>query len=192
MNEIKKDLIGGYIPSEYKEPSSSENYMKFRTGENRIRILSSMIMGWEDWVEKKPVRFRYDEKPDHSSEAGGKIRMFWAFVVWNYQDEKIQILQVTQTSVRKQIHKLASDADWGNPQEYDLKISKQGEELTTQYVVIPCRHAAVSKKIQDAYKVRKINLDALFDGGDPFELETAKPFEAFTPAKTKHKERASA
>ena len=42
------NVNNGFLPSGYKEVS---NYMKFVDGENRFRILSPAIVGWEYWNE---------------------------------------------------------------------------------------------------------------------------------------------
>ena len=47
-----------FLPEDYKAPDSS-NYLKFKDGENTIRVLSSAIIGYEYWTENnKPVRSR--------------------------------------------------------------------------------------------------------------------------------------
>lgn len=159
------------IPENYREPSNSDNYMKLKQGENRIRIMSSLIMGWEDWTldeKPKPVRFRYNEKPKAPISAARPIKLFWAFIVWNHSESKIQILQVNQASIRRQIHKITQDADWGNPMNYDLKISRSGEGMETVYAVVPVPHSPIPQKAKDAMKSLKIDLNELFIGGDPF------------------------
>ena len=72
--------------------------MKFQEGENSFRVLASAIVGFEYWTtQNKPVRSKdgWDEKPeDIKTEKDGSFRInhFWAFPVWNYEAEKIQIL----------------------------------------------------------------------------------------------------
>ncbi len=88
-----------FLPKNYQAPNASNKYMKLEKGENKIRILSQPILGWEDWtLEQKPVRFRFDKKPAKSINAEKPVKHFWAFIVWNYIDEKIQILQITQAT----------------------------------------------------------------------------------------------
>ena len=90
-----------FLPSDYTAPTSEgSNYMKLQDGENKIRILSQPIIGWVDWENNKPMRFPFDEKPAHAVDATKPIRHFWAFVVWNYTQEAIQILEITQSTVR--------------------------------------------------------------------------------------------
>lgn len=174
-----------YIPENYREPSASDNYLKLKPGETRIRIMSSMIMGWEDWTSeetRKPVRFKYEAKPKAPINPASPIKLFWAFVIWNYAEKRLQILHVTQASIRRAIHKLATDNDWGNPRNYDLKISRTGEDKNTVYAVVPSPKTAMPKEATEAFKKANINLEALFTGEDPFNTNLAA-FEAFSPAK---------
>ena len=159
-----------FLPEDYKSPSSSsqDNYMKLMDEENKFRILSSPIIGWEDWKGKKPVRYKNNAKPDKPFEESKPIKHFWAFIVWNYHEERIQILHVTQATIYKKIESLAKDADWGAPFFYDIKIFKSGKDKETKYDVSPCPHKDVHDFIVQEFKAKPIKLDALFEGSDPF------------------------
>lgn len=163
-----------FLPENYESPKSSGHYMKFQDGENRIRILSRAIVGWEDWQDKKPVRFRMDSKPVKAIDPAKPIKHFWAFIVYNYNEEQVQILQITQAGIRKAIEALTRDQDWGKPHMYDLKIYKKGEGKETEYSVNPVPHKLLSETIERAFFDRPISLDALFDGQDPFSKENAR------------------
>lgn len=160
-----------FLPQGYQTPKTSGYYMKLQDGENKIRILSQPILGWEDWKDNKPVRFRFNEKPLKSFDPKKPIKHFWAFIVWNYNEEQIQILQITQATLKKGIEALCNDADWGAPYFYDIKIIKKGEMKETEYMVNPLPHKPVSKEVIKEFNNRKCNLDALFVGEDPFSSE---------------------
>src|SRR5688572_24450235 len=145
--------------------------MKLQDGENKIRILSRPIIGWEDWLNNKPIRFRDNEKPAKPVDAKKPIKHFWAFIVWNYAEEQIQILQLTQASIRNAIEALAKDHDWGVPFFYDLKIIKSGEKVDTKYSVNPLPHRPVSEEVKREFHERRCKLEALFDNEDPFSKE---------------------
>lgn len=173
-----------FLPEDYESPKSSGNYMKLQDGDNKIRILSPPILGWEDWIEKKPVRYRMDQKPSKPHDPKKPIRHFWAFIVWNYLEEKIQILQITQATIRNNIEALCKDEDWGEPYFYDLKIIRKGEGVDTEYMVNPLPHKALNSKIIEEFKEMPINLEALFEGADPFSRE----WDAFTEGVFEKKE----
>lgn len=158
-----------FLPNSYEAPRTAGSYMKIQDGENKIRILSAPVMGWEDWTtDKKPVRFTMDNKPSKSIDPKRPVKHFWAFIVWNYAEERIQIMQVTQATIRTTLATLCKDSDWGDPFFYDIKISKSGEGKDTEYTVTPLPHKPLSDHIKEAFLEKRCNLDALFEGADPF------------------------
>lgn len=161
--------MANFLPSDYKAPRTSGNYMKLQDGENKIRILSAPVIGWEDWTaDNKPVRFRYADRPKAPIDPERPIKHFWAFVVWNYVESRIQILQINQATVRDALETLSKDADWGLPYFYDVKIVKSGEKINTKYNVVALPHKPVSDIVKAAFYEERIDLNALFDGADPF------------------------
>ena len=163
-----------FFPNEdYKLPVSS-NYMRFQEGENNFRVLSSAIVGYEYWnTQNKPVRSKesWDEMPeDIKTEKDGSVRInhFWAFVVWNYEAKKIQILELTQKGIMKTIQGLIKNPKWGNPKEYDITVARSGSGFDTEYSCVPNPHSEVGTEITERYEKMSINLDALYKGEDPF------------------------
>lgn len=166
--QTPKVTMSRFLPTDYKAPSSSTNYMKLQEGENKIRILSAPIIGWEDWIDKKPERYRLDQKPLKSHDPKMPIRHFWAFIVWNYAEEQIQILQISQATIRSAIEALCNDAEWGAPYSYDIKIVKRGEGTKTEYTVSPSPHKAIADYIIEQFNEKPCWLEALFTNEDPF------------------------
>ncbi len=158
-----------FLPDDHKLPSSSsDNYFKPAEGENKVRILSSPIIGWEDWDNKKPVRFKYAQKPLSSFDASKPVKYFWAMIVWNYKEEKIQIWSITQSSIYKRLESLSRDSDWGAPFFYDIKIFKSGKEKDTKYDINPTPHKDVHPYLIEQFNEKRCRLEALFENGDPF------------------------
>ncbi len=159
--------MSNFLPDSYELPESGGNYMKFQDGEQKIRILSKPIIGWVDWKEKKPYRFPMDAKPEKPL-ADKPIKHFWAFVVWNYNEQSVQILEVTQQTIQSAIRNLAKDEDWGDPWTYDIKITKKGKDLDTKYSVVPSPKKVIADDIQKAALEKPCYLEALFSGADPW------------------------
>lgn len=169
-----------FLPSDYKSPSSTNYYVKLQEGENRIRILTRPILGWEDWIDGKPVRYEFDKKPLHSHDEKKPLRHFWSFVVFNYNEERIQIMHVTQNTIRKSIEALCRDKDWGDPWNYDIKISKSGKMMETEYVINPVPHKPIDEYIVSCFRAEPCNLNAMFSNADPF----ASNWTHYTPLAT--------
>lgn len=161
--------FANFLPVDYEAPKAAGDYMKLQEGENRIRILSSPVIGWEDWTaDKKPVRYRFNERPKAPIDPLRPVKHFWAVIVWNYSEARIQILQINQATVRESLETLSKDKDWGAPFFYDVKITKTGEKINTRYSVVALPHRPVSEHIREAFYAKPINLQALFTGEDPF------------------------
>lgn len=179
----KEILMSGFLKDDYKVPSQG-GYMKLKVGENRFRILGSFqddtaIMGMEYWTvtsdgKRRPVRVAMGVGIPvtalETKENGEKDlpKHFWAMPVWNYADNAIEILEITQKSIMQTIKDLSQNKKWGNPGEYDLVVTKSGEGLLTKYSVQPDPKEELSAEIKEAQKKTHINIVALFSGEDPF------------------------
>lgn len=168
-----------FLPTDYEAPKSPSAYMKLQDGENRIRFLSSPIIGWEDWKDGKPVRFRRDQKPEKPIDPLKPVRHFWAMIVWNYNESKIQIYEITQASIRKSIEDLSRDADWGSPFFYDIKIHKKGKQKETEYSVTPVPKRDIEPRIREEFEKLPIDLTEMYSGGDPFQAPPGYRTNAF-------------
>src|SRR3990167_2619164 len=150
----------GFLPDGYKETG---NYMKLQEGENKFRILSSAIVGWEYWNEdkdgnRKPIRKHMDEDLIMSEiQEPDKVKKFWAFIVWNYKDESIQILELTQNGIKKDLQALINNKKWGSPIDtYDLVVTKTGTGLATKYTTQADPKEPTTKVIKEALKEKFI------------------------------------
>ncbi len=159
-----------FFPTEdYKVPETS-NYMKFIEGENPFRVLSSAIVGYEYFTkDNKPIRSKetFESIPD-DMKKDGTIKHFWAFVVYNYAAKRIQILELTQKGIMKTMQAYIKNPKWGNPREYDFIISRTGSGLDTEYATSVNPKEKLSEDISTVAENIKVNLEALYDGGDPF------------------------
>ena len=179
-----QNATNDFLPAGYQIPSTSQ-YMKFESGINTFRILAKPIMGMEFWTTKTddkgvskrfPNRKRMGETIKMTelevNPESGKIdspQHFWAMPVWNYKDKQIQILEIKQKTVLEAIKSYIDNPKWGSPTEYDITVTKTGEKLTTKYLVDHDPKEELDKEIAKQFKEMKINLEALFDGKDPFE-----------------------
>jgi hypothetical protein len=166
------------------EKYTSSDYMKLEVGQNKIRILAEPINGYLWWEDAKgnvvprgqlggegakPVRakaerqFTYEEIP--------AMKMFAAMPVWNYQLGKVQILEVTQSKILSALDALVDSKSWGKITAYPIVITKEKtgpEAMNVEYSVMPEPKEPLTIEIANAYKSRPINLEALYEGKDPF------------------------
>ena len=173
-----------FLPNNIKAPSEggggSGNYLRFTQGENKFRIIGSSddkptpgfihgTLGWaEEGGKKRPIR--WEEGTQAPMQFADKPRNFYAFVVYNYNESKVQILELTQIKLQAELLQLAQDEDWGDCRKYDISVVRNGEGLDTTYAMNP---KPIKKMDEDLRAIAKaelsrINLPALFKGEDPF------------------------
>lgn len=163
----------GFLDTDYKVPSGNSNYMKLLDGVNTFRILSSAIVGYEYWnVENKPVRQKekfslIPEDIKIEKDGSFSIKHFWAFVVWDYADKAIKVLEVTQSTVQRAM-KIKIDNRKGDAKGYDFIITREGSGLGTEYDVDVTEAAPIDPQIVADYEAKHIDLEELYTGGDPF------------------------
>ena len=164
-----------FLPEDYQPPANTGgNYLKLQQGANKLRILTSPLLGWELWDNQHVQRFTLDKKP----EGGDKPREFWSMIAWNYgwtdhndifiKVDKIQLLHLTQGSIKKAIRDLAQNDIWGSPVDYDLIIVREGHQLKTNYSVIPRPQEPLLEHIKEDFVLNPCWLPALLTGDDPF------------------------
>jgi hypothetical protein len=166
------------LPKGYEVPETGGNYLKFKNGENRIRIMSDYIVGYEWWVEnekgRKPMRCRMEDPmtPDDLADTKQPPKHFWACVVYDYADSKIKIMEITQKGLMRTLTGLEQDEDWGDPKGtkgYDIVIIKTGEKMETKYELRAKPKKELDPGIVQMFSDTIVNLNALYEGKDPFE-----------------------
>jgi len=184
--------MGNFLPEDYVPPTATSDYMKLVAGSNRFRWLGSFkskpptaIMGWEAWDEdangRRPIRFRMADQPAAGT-FNEDAKHFWAFTVFNVQDKVFQILELTQKSILNDLGKLIEDPEWGNPSGpdgYDIEIFRVGEGKETRYQTQPKPRAPMDPLATEL--ARPVNLDALFTGENPFEVQLTEKLEEEGP-----------
>lgn len=183
-----------FLPADYKEPKNNR-YLKPGKGETRFRILGSFendtaIQGNEIWVTvnengkavRKPIRTPKGvvidvERLEFNEKTGepDTVKFFWILPVWNYDENRIEIMEITQKTIRDGIKILSQNKKWGDPIGYDILVTQVEEKGKISYAVSPEPKEELTEAMQKALKTETINLKAMFAdekhpyGGDPFE-----------------------
>jgi hypothetical protein len=195
-----------FLPEGYETPETERRYMEFEEGTNTFRILSSAIVGYEWWIDtdeggRTPIRVRTaDEVPTdvkNAVENQAKPKHFWAFTVYNYATQSIQVLEIKQQTIMRAIEALVKNSKWGNPQGYDLTVEKVktgSRDLDVEYHVIPEPPSTLDEGIAELAKHVPVRLEALFTGQDPFasldaDEEHARPAKKHNGKRQTHRPR---
>lgn len=126
---------------EVKELRGKGNdYLKLNNGVNKLRLASKPIIVNLYWLKidgKNQKVVCLDNDCPLCTQGEKPQRKFAAYVFERDNDEKDGVLQIVEfgQTVADGIKTLATDADYGNPLQYDLKISKSGSGLKTEYAV---------------------------------------------------------
>lgn len=180
--------------NQYLNPSSIED-----GGSARMAILSeSPLEGYEVWFQKDAGGMTKRVTPDYPTNAlladleksvegtvlerDGKqaIKTCSAFFVYHYEDEKVKLFSANQKTLLNDIHRLTSDEDYADLQQWDLKISRTGKGTDTRYaaMMVPTKRSnkAVQKSVYEAWDAAcqaGADLEALYDGLNPFGANEA-------------------
>ena len=160
-----------------KESSGSGRYLNPSkiTEETRVRFFGAGITGFEAWTEdNKPLR--WETKPSElpanikKREGGSPVKRFVAGLVYDYSSDDFKILQITQKTLMDQLFKFMADEDYGNPDGYDVKLSKTGEGLKSEYTLVAAPPKAPKPELVARYEeiAATLDLNRMFDGEDPF------------------------
>ena len=165
-----------FLPENYKIPETWSNYLKFvKDWDTKFRIMSDSLVWWLYFdAENKPHRTK--EMPsdwkEHAkiNEKSGKQeepKQFRAFIVWNFDLKRIQILEITQKTIQNQIMSYYKDADRWDPKDYNLKVSRTGEWFDTEYQVKPLPKSNLWTEETQAFLDAAVKLEKLWTNEDP-------------------------
>lgn len=175
--QTKEKPMNQYLPDGFEHMKTARPYLRLSQipeGDGaRIRFVCRPIAGWLDWKDSRPMRFRPNEKPKSPADPAKPIKGFWAVYVWDYGQNGLFVMEITQASVLKSLAALASDPDYGDLTGYDLKFKKEGSGKETRYSVMPLPPKPLGESIKKAIAGSPVRLEALYDGGDPWVDLTA-------------------
>lgn len=122
----------------YTAPESAGSYFKLQDGKSaKVRIASDAYVYFDS----------YKGVP--------KTTPSYAWVIWNFTEARAQVLQASLT-VFKSIQALILDDDWGDPEEYNLTIRREGVLKETKYHVTPSPQKSALKDVLDASQLEQI------------------------------------
>ena len=178
--------------------SGSGGYLSLSKLENkssvRIHLLGDEPLDfYQTWIESpdgsqiKPLRFVDDPSPSEiEAELGDFVRRqnyektgpdpvtySMAFFVWNYSTEEVQLLQLTQKGLIRELDQLLSMEDYQATEDWDFVISKDTSgPPSSWYSLRPAPIKKGSREVIDAKwaeaQDKGYNLQELLLNGNPF------------------------
>ena len=158
-----------------QESSSTGRYLNPAklTEETRLRFFGSGITGYEAWTEdNEPIRWEQkpEQLPANIRQQPGytTLKRFLAAVVYDYISDDFKILQITQRTLMDLLFKYMYDEEYGDPRNYDVKISKTGAGINTKYSLVAAPPKPVQPELQARFDQLTCDLTRLYDREDPF------------------------
>ena len=189
--EVRDASKSAASTGKYLNPSQIEKDQTIR-----ITILEppsgqKSLGGHECWVTKEGRRFSMKFKTEptrqdleaRADEEGVELtgdetsKNFFAFWVWNYEEEAVQIFQFSQQGLIDPIIANLSDEEiQQEPSMYDFKLSTNGLTMLDKRYNVSCvpgkrRQEKVNKQVQTAFDEvlsQGADLSNLLVGADPF------------------------
>jgi hypothetical protein len=165
------------IPKDATVPKTASSFFKPEEGKKqKVRVLSDFVIGWEGWKDGKPFRHEgavcqisTDEVDHDETYDRPKINHFWAAAVWNYDEKRVQVYQITQRTVMQALKSLEDHEDWGDLKGYDITVTRAKKDGKTTYDVNPVPPKPLPVDAQLAYEEANVDLTALFRGEYPIK-----------------------
>lgn len=113
--------------------------LKLQQGQNQMRLVSlpyECHVHWEDTVEGAHKRVVCSGTGCPICNAGHTPQKRFQVLVIDRVDGKVKVLE-GGNAIFNQIKSFAMDEDYGDPRDYDIKITKAGAGRDTRYTVMP-------------------------------------------------------
>lgn len=164
----KKGHTMNFFPDELKTENTSR-YTRFTpNSRTKLRMLGEPIFGYETWVDGQPKRFALDDDIPAEEVGDDGIKQFMAIKVYNYNEKCIQVLQLSQKTILRDLKSYAENSDYGDPTGYDIEIVRKGDGMNTRYQVIVSPPKPISAEVKKADEAIDVDPALLFINGDPF------------------------
>jgi hypothetical protein len=158
-----------FFPTDYTPAAGGgdQPFVKIKD-ESRLRVLQPPFIYFQGWKEvdgkPKPVR---SLTPFPSGETWKEApKQVVGLFVWDYNEDRVGFWEVPQAGIQRELYNLSKDADFGDPRQYDIKVSKTGSGKETKYSLRPMPPKAVPSIVQAAWEevMPKIDMQGYIDG----------------------------
>ena len=187
---------------DYTPPKETSNWFTIEDGEtHNLRIMGhkdrpeTFVLGWQGFKDNHPIYRQYNESgykevydylnaDKKEDEKKGKPTHFWTVAIYHEDDKRAMVWNIRQKTIQQNISIYILDPEWGDPNNYILKVSRVGKSLSdTEYSVTPKSPniAPPSNDIVQIMEEARIDCRVVFSGGQPMgALEIAEIAEIAT------------
>lgn len=143
---------------------ASVDFIKLQTGQNQMRIVSkpSLVdVHWEKSVDGSTKKLTCLGRECPICKAGKVPMQRYQVKVIDRTDGKVKVLE-GGTTIFNQVKNLAMDPEYGNPEMYDIKVTKSGSGRETKYSILPAPRKTElspeeSKAVEESKSLAELN-----------------------------------
>lgn len=164
--------MSGFYPEGYTPPKPTSNsYFRVTPGTHKIRIITKPELYFTGWSEDSEGRHPHRSVTVDPSVKVDKWQPSQGLLVYSYDSAQIMFWEVTQRSIQDKLFQLATDPDFGDPRDYDIKVTRKGEALATEYDLTPLSKAQPSDEVVKAADeaVKRLNFEGYLKGEQIFK-----------------------
>tara|TARA_R100000152_G_scaffold20709_1_gene15470 strand:- start:6698 stop:7282 length:585 start_codon:yes stop_codon:yes gene_type:complete len=115
----------------------------------------------------------YSRRLNRDGSAPEKPKFATAVPVYNHDTNAVQVLQISQKSINRELDSISQMEDYSNLLEWDFVLGKEGSGLNTEYSLraVP-RKKGSDPSIQEAWEEVQsggFDITRLLTGGNPFK-----------------------
>jgi hypothetical protein len=115
----------------------------------------------------------YERRMNREGTAPEAVKFAMAVPIYNYDLERIQVLQLSQKSLQRELNKISQMEDYENLLEWDFVLTKEATVSPDMYGLRPApRRGESNRKIDKAWNAALeagFDISRLFTGGNPFK-----------------------
>ena len=182
LNSIAEEKVG-FFPQVKAQLGSYFKVNQIGQGlpnPSKVRILGaftdgSMIEGYRAFINNKPIRRKtLEEIPINelgTNQFGQQEKpvLFWAFPVYVFDETTVQVCEIHQVGLMRELERLGNNPNWGDPRLFNVSIMKTSVGSQTRYQLTPTRDSFPQEHADSAgLAADSIDLTKLFEGDDPF------------------------
>jgi len=170
-----------FYDAKFKVTKQKDQFLKLKEGANKVRFLADHLVCFEIFVEmtddtnQKQIKPLRKSEPFTSEELSHlvlkdkkeKQKLTLIQLVYDYSDEEFKFLSIGQNSILTALKEYSQNPDYGNPTNYDITISRKGQNLETEYTFMPSPPKPLDKAVKARSKNLNFDLTKLLDGQYP-------------------------
>ena len=188
--------------NDYTPPIEKSDWFTIADGEtHNVRIMGrenrpeTYVLGWQGFKDNQPIYRQYNESgykevfeylnaDKNKDEKKVKPTHFWTVAIYHEDDKCAMVWNIRQKTIQQSLSLYMLDPEWGDPNNYILKVSRVGKSLSdTEYSVTPKSPniAPPDNDIIGIMEEARIDCRVVYSGGQPMgALEIAEIAEIAT------------